>query len=117
MSSRNCEKCEAVLVDNSKFCEKCGTPVATKGRKKRPEADNNKVKCKNCGVALSENAKFCEKCGTSAVVNIPVPDSPDIEVTPSQTVIIVEEPLVFASGLPEWDITPPEVVVRRKSRR
>ncbi|MCQ2572640.1 MAG: zinc-ribbon domain-containing protein [Treponema sp.] len=47
-----CTNCGTELIDGSKFCMECGTPV--------PQV----IKCINCGKELPLNSKFCLECGT-----------------------------------------------------
>ena len=46
-----CEKCNAELLDNAKFCIECGTKV------------EKQTYCVNCGALLPQGAKFCGSCG------------------------------------------------------
>ena len=63
--------------------------------------------CKSCNTELIEGEAFCGKCGKAI--------NSDANNSYAKT-IYVETPLAFASGLPEWNIEPPAVVVRRKAR-
>lgn len=90
--------------------------------------------CTVCGTVIGVDAKFCTKCGTllkpsgnSAVteqkntpfqtVDMKSGDSKKIE-THSENVQAEGKKKVnlFAQGLPDWNIEPPQVVVRRKRK-
>jgi hypothetical protein len=57
-------KCpECGNINNSEFCEECGT--------KKPVIPAMKNKfCTNCGAKLEEGQKFCEECGTKVEFDI-----------------------------------------------
>jgi class 3 adenylate cyclase/predicted ATPase len=55
-----CPSCKAEVLESGRFCDECGTPLATG--------------CPSCGTANRPGAKFCSKCGSSlseAVVTAP----------------------------------------------
>ncbi len=104
-------------------------------------ASGSVIPCPNCGAANKSDSKFCIQCGSKLSAPAPAQtDSPKpaaapafapvVEAsapqnavptasvdTPAQSVQVryVEEKSVFAEGLPEWDIVPPQVVVRRRA--
>ena len=49
-----CSGCGAMLSPDSKFCNKCGSPM------EKPEP----TVCKQCGAALNPDSKFCSVCGS-----------------------------------------------------
>lgn len=51
-TTAKCEKCGAVLPQNSKFCLQCGEKVV----------EANLITCPNCGKSV-QKAKFCLECG------------------------------------------------------
>ena len=57
--SKSCGNCGADLVDNAKYCDKCGT-----------KATND---CSSCGTILGEEDMFCPSCGHATGVNIATP--------------------------------------------
>lgn len=81
-----CIKCGKELVENAKFCQKCGNPTGartasdihkqefvlksdTADAKSEYEARENKKTmkfCMDCGQEMPEGAKFCLNCGTPA---------------------------------------------------
>lgn len=82
------------------------------------------VPCPQCGTANESTSKFCYACGfklpvTALNVKTEEPVFKSVEEKPQQEqkIIIdteVDEPVpVYAEGLPDWDIVPPQVVVRR----
>ena len=92
------------------------------------------IPCPNCQKLNEPDSKFCEACGTRLVK----PEEPKPEATPAFEPVKKEEPVpafepvkkteikqevvyhepesVFAKGLPDWDMVPPQVMVRRKKR-
>ena len=52
-----CPKCGQEVADGAKFCNKCGTPMAS-----APAADGLPT-CQKCGYHFEAPAKFCIKCG------------------------------------------------------
>ena len=46
-----CPRCQAKCRDGVRFCESCGTSLATT--------------CHHCGTAVTPGASFCGACGTS----------------------------------------------------
>ncbi len=107
-------------------------------------ADGSLVPCPNCGSANKPEAKFCVTCGSAmaapkAADNTPAfgpatdksntpafaPASapadnnaaaaPAFAPAPAAPVSTYVEPAsVFAEGLPEWSLEPPQVMVRRR---
>lgn len=80
--------------------------------------------CPKCNQLNSASAKFCRFCGQKLEENAqaaPEPVKvPEPVQTPSSAPVFepVEErnePVsVFAEGLPDWNIEPPQIMVRRK---
>ena len=89
-----CSKCNTLNEADSKFCASCGTPLEKKME------DNNipfaPVKKVAEATKPVENKEFVKR------------------VTPIQE--YKEPENVFAKGLPEWNIEPPQVMVRRKRK-
>ncbi len=103
-------------------------------------ASGKMIPCLNCNTQNEPEALFCCVCGTKLVrknsseeafqkvssdsakkksssVSIAKSDSPAFAPAVKSTLKEDEEPTsVFADGLPEWSIEPPQVVVRRKKR-
>lgn len=77
------------------------------------------VTCPKCKARNTSDSEFCIYCGTkitapqttanSNTAFAPVKGKADSEKTSKY----VEPNNVFAQGLPEWDLTPPQVIVRR----
>lgn len=65
----NCTSCGATILDNTKFCTKCGRPVQAAPEEAAPTAPEARGAqgntCPTCGASLLPNAKFCAKCGSS----------------------------------------------------
>lgn len=56
-----CSTCAQQLAPGTKFCVRCGTPVAP------PAAPKAAVFCQNCGAKLAPGQHFCSKCGKPRV--------------------------------------------------
>lgn len=77
------------------------------------------ISCPKCGAANNSDSRFCISCGTE--INIPqitqkdAPAFANVKETeqPIQISKYVEPKNVFAEGLPEWSIEPPQIMVRR----
>ena len=54
-----CPECGAPLVEESKFCMKCGRPVDIQ------EPVETEIFCYNCGQKIPKESKFCLHCGTT----------------------------------------------------
>jgi hypothetical protein len=52
-----CPNCKAVIVDGSKFCNKCGTAISAE------------IVCNNCKTVNPPGSIFCNNCGTSLTVS------------------------------------------------
>ena len=76
--------------------------------------------CPECETIHTPDCKFCIICGADLSVPPKVQkDTPAFEpakevITPAVTVKYVEPNNVFAQGLPDWSIEPPQVMVRRR---
>ncbi len=85
-------------------------------------ASGQKVPCPQCNFLNDSGDTCCAACGTrltkpaqpAAEPAPAVPAAPEAPVSPAP--VIEEDPGIFAKGMPEWDIVPPEVAVRRKRR-
>ncbi len=98
---------------------------------------NKKIFCTKCGAAHEPGTKFCTTCGNKmeepvfapvaeepapAPAFAPIAEEPAPAPAPAPAFAPVAEkapvkeeaPSVFADGLPEWDIVPPQVMVRRR---
>lgn len=80
----------------------------------------NVVPCPKCGTTNEGGSKFCVSCGFKlAALQTPQADAPAFEQvkekkTSARASRYVEPNHVFAEGLPEWSIEPPQVMVRRR---
>jgi TM2 domain-containing membrane protein YozV len=74
----HCTNCGKEIPDNSKFCDKCGNPVAAS------------IFCSNCGAQNRAGAVVCSKCGArmAGVQPAPAPApqyvAPPVAVPPPQ---------------------------------
>lgn len=57
-----CAACGGVLLEGSRFCERCGTPVPRVGQT-----------CEWCGAASDSSARFCASCGKRLAATLPTP--------------------------------------------
>lgn len=67
------------------------------------------IPCPKCDSANTPGSKCCAVCGASLVSKGVAFDSVDEQVTET-----VQEVPVFAEGLPDWDIVPPQIMVKRR---
>ena len=63
--------------------------------------EERKISCPACGCTNTEKARFCTSCGAALKTEA---GNPSVQVSP------------FAQGLPEWNIEPPQVLVRRRPK-
>ena len=78
--------------------------------------------CQRCGTTNEPGSMFCISCGAALKQENSKSEpafSQTIEektntVTPSSVVAYNETNAIFADGLPDWDVLPPQVVVRRR---
>lgn len=90
-----CSACGAEIMTGDKFCDNCGAEVGiNKTESLREKASVNRVR--EPAVKLTEKVKQ--------------------RVSNKQSEAYVEPANIFALGLPEWSIEPPQVVVRRKRK-
>ena len=81
-------------------------------------ASGNVILCQVCGAQNAPDSQFCGSCG--AEFNAPVSNNEpafaqvsDNSARPNRPSLTYQEPeSVFADGLPNWDIVPPQVMVR-----
>lgn len=82
-------------------------------------AAGNNIPCPQCGASNKEDSKFCVSCGAEIVsaqkaeTSTPAFETVKESAVPVKAVKYVEPTSVFAQGLPEWSIEPPQVLVRR----
>ncbi|MDO4312446.1 MAG: zinc ribbon domain-containing protein [Eubacteriales bacterium] len=103
-ASRICPKCHAEV--KGKFCTKCGTKYEEPVKVEEPVN-------KNPFASVAEDIIKEEKKPSS------VPEirkSPIFQAIQEPEPTVPEEESALAKGLPEWNIEPPQVVVRRKRR-
>lgn len=82
-------------------------------------ADGTSISCPACGAMNKSTSKFCVVCGAEITVpqnsqeSTPAFEQVKDTETPAKTFKYVEPNTVFAEGLPDWSIEPPQVMVRR----
>ena len=72
------------------------------------------VICGECGTETPANGKFCGSCG--AAVGNEDEGMNEQETSPAENAPNFIEDSPLAKGLPEWNIEPPVIAVRRKSK-
>lgn len=78
------------------------------------------IPCPKCGMKNESNGKFCISCGVelsasqTPQVNTSAFEQVKEKETSARVSQYVEPSNVFAEGLPEWSIEPPQVMVRRR---
>ncbi|MBL4935561.1 zinc ribbon domain-containing protein [Clostridium sp. YIM B02515] len=93
-----------------------------------------KLICSACGAEITAGDKFCDNCGAEVVINnrelmeekaplnrvrepaVKAAEKVKSKIADTQRKTYVEPINIFALGLPEWSIEPPQVVVRRKRK-
>ena len=138
-----CPNCQKLNEPDSKFCEACGTrlvkpeepkPEATPAfepvKKEEPVPAFEPVKKVEPAPAF-EPVKKVEPAPAFEPVKKeepapafepvkkvePVPAFEPVKKTEIKQEVVYHEPeSVFAKGLPDWDMVPPQVMVRRKKR-
>lgn len=81
-------------------------------------ASGANVPCPKCGASNKAGSKFCISCGAeisalqAAANNAPA--FATAQEAPAKTAKYIEPNNVFAQGLPNWSIEPPQVMVRRR---
>ncbi len=64
-SRQRCRSCGQQLMDDDKFCSKCGALVGHKEDCKKQDRTGVKMGfCSNCGEKLDADSKFCTSCGS-----------------------------------------------------
>lgn len=82
-------------------------------------ANGTSVPCPKCGAANRADGKFCLSCGAelsapqSKQASEPAFKQVKKAEDSAKTSRYVEPNTVFAEGLPEWSLEPPQVMVRR----
>jgi len=139
-----CPSCNTLNDADAAFCITCGTSLKTSSE---VQNNKEGIICPACKTVNEEDARFCISCGEkleaqpAAAANEPVKDNPAAAPAFSPVkkpatvprpadkkkpafriaepeIEIDEEPVsVFAEGLPEWDIVPPQIMVRRKKKK
>lgn len=80
-------------------------------------ASGANVPCPKCGASNKAGNKFCISCG--AEISAPqaatnnAPAFATAQEAPAKAAKYIEPSNVFAQGLPDWSIEPPQVMVRR----
>lgn len=117
-----CSNCGKANKPTSKFCTFCGTPLARKVPEAKPAfapVTEPAPEAKPAFAPAAEPAPEAKPAFAPAAEPAPEP-APEAKpaFTPAAgpaPAPAAEEPVsVFAQGLPDWDIVPPHVMVRRR---
>ena len=126
-----CPNCQKLNEPDSKFCEACGTrlvkpeepkPEATPAfepvKKVEPAPAFEPVKKVEPAPAFEPVKKEEPAPAFEPVKKVePAPAFEPVKKTEIKQEVVYHEPeSVFAKGLPDWDMVPPQVMVRRKKR-
>ncbi len=80
-------------------------------------ASGTNIPCPKCGKSNKSDSKFCISCGAEITVPQETQNSAHAfepaKEAPAKPVKYVEPKNVFAQGLPNWSIEPPQIMVRR----
>ena len=86
-----------------------------------PLAEGKTIPCPQCNTENRPDANFCSACGAKLIKTSEKDDTPafaSVSENNRQTTVVKvkdnESKSVFAEGLPNWDILPPQVIVRRR---
>ena len=83
-------------------------------------ADKSTIPCPQCGAVNRNDGRFCAFCGAelnvSASTETAVPAFQEVKEDGAQweSEKYMEPKAAFAEGLPEWNIEPPQILVRRR---
>lgn len=77
-------------------------------------AAGKEVVCPACKARNSADSKTCATCGFDLQKGELSAAKAPVSETQGAAEKYVEPEAVFAKGLPAWDITPPQIVVRRR---
>ena len=130
-----CPECNTLNEPGSRFCESCGTPLVQKApvveetpfELVKEEPAFEPIEEKPAFEPVTEEPAFepaeekpAFEPAEEKPAFTPIKKKPEVKKEPAKVkpapVVYEEEPSVFAQGLPEWDIVPPQVVVRRKRK-
>ena len=114
-----CPNCQKLNEPDSKFCEACGTRLV-KPEEPKPEATPafEPVKKVEPTPAFEPVKKVEPAPAFEPVKKVePAPAFEPVKKTEIKQEVVYHEPeSVFAKGLPDWYMVPPQVMVRRKKR-
>ena len=85
-----CSKCQAVNLENAKFCISCGNQLNEPQvyTLKINEIKSNSIICPSCGSENKPNSKFCTGCGNNLLETIV--DAPEANETEMNSLICPE---------------------------
>lgn len=86
-------------------------------------ASGEEYECPQCGARNKFDSKFCISCGAELVIPSQnskedvfskVEDNLEKKTNEVQISNYTDPKSVFAQGLPEWSVEPPQIMVRRR---
>lgn len=120
-----CPNCDTANEKGSKFCISCGaqlpdvkengaTPAFATISEETDTAENNQELVSVSEVAATAAfASVEENVGNAVEEETAAAFAPAFEEE-KQSAVVPEEVSIFAEGLPDWDIVPPQTMVRRR---
>lgn len=108
-AGKKCPKCGAENVEEAMFCASCGTPLHEESQK----ADMTEPAFQSVQEEVQQPVQEAPK----ESVRQPVQEASQEKVQQPVQEVPQEPESAFAKGLPEWDMVPPQVMIRRKGMR
>ncbi len=105
-----CPNCNSLNEPDSIFCSSCGSELKKHESIKENEAMEDKVDVADVDSKNSDVTDEIKQTSRKGTESSSKPAFQSVTIDEEET----EEISVFAEGLPEWDVVPPNVMVRRK---
>ena len=111
-----CQNCGGLNNAGAKFCKFCGTKLAQPAPDPQPMSVPDPQPVPTPQPVEEENIPF-RSIDKAQPVSEPQPvHQPEQNADPVGSFYYEEPVSVFAQGLPEWSVEPPQVMVRRKRK-
>lgn len=133
-----CPNCNSLNDADAMFCAICGTKIGTEQEEMVPSVEDTQVQSDNqisvedsslqqtmnsspssapaFAPARAQESKSVSEPRTSEQKPQTDVAKPAFQMATPEPEEVPEEISVFAEGLPDWDMVPPQVVVRRKNK-
>ena len=112
-----CPKCGTVNESDSRFCYSCGTELSVPQTPQVAAPAFEQIEEEETSAQVKEKEAFAQIKEKETSVQVKEKEAFAQVMEKEKTVQVsryVEPKNVFAQGLPEWDIEPPQVMVRRR---